>query len=140
VTGNTPNGDPAAADVNETIAGDAVAERTIHARRSQWSAKEANDWVTSLCLVLVFGGALVSATFVGMVIGVPALLGGLILAALRVAGFNPVARRLSRKTKLEGPCPYCDNPVVLLSSKASFRCVHCRQEVFVREDDFIAPD
>ena len=115
-----------------------VAMQAIHASRVHWSKAETDNWVTSLCLILVFGGALVSATFFGMVIGVPALVAGLVLGALRLAGLNPFASYLSKKTKLEGPCPYCKNPIVLLSSKASLTCGRCRQEVVVRGDDFIA--
>jgi ribosomal protein S27AE len=112
--------------------------QAIHANRTHWTKTETDDWVTSLCLILVFGGALVSATFFGMVIGVPALVAGLVLGALRLAGLNPFVSYLSKKTKLEGPCPYCTDPIVLLSSKSSFTCGRCRHEVVVRGDDFIA--
>ncbi len=78
--------------------------------------------------ILIFIGILLSATGIGMLIGIP-----LIIAGLIVPFFYSVAALAGRK----GNCPYCDFEVESPIAQDAMNCPVCKNRIIIKNNKFI---
>ena len=80
--------------------------------------------------VLIIVGAMLCLTGLGIFLGVPLIIGGILA---------PLAGPLVGFGSLKGKCPSCGTAVSSLNSKGSFECEACHQRIVIRDQKFVAP-
>jgi len=84
------------------------------------------SWITAATLILV--GILLSATVIGLVVGVP-----LIIVGLLTPFFGP----LIGFGAIKGPCPYCGTLLGAHRMNAGVTCRGCKKRLVIRDKKFI---
>ncbi len=81
------------------------------------------------CGVMLFVvGLLISLTGIGVIIGVPLMLAGIL---------TPIFGLLMGLAKIKGPCPYCGTLVYASSSDPGVTCPGCKKRIVIRQKQFV---
>lgn len=77
------------------------------------------------CMIPI--GVALCLTGIGAIIGVPLIIAGLIMPF----------QGLQRRKMLQGPCPWCRQPVRIGTAAVGFNCPACAKRIIVRSHNFI---
>ncbi len=78
------------------------------------------------CMVVL--GVLLSATGIGMIIGIPMILAGIAV---------PLVCAVEGAKARKGPCPYCRTEVINnVATAKGITCTACKQRIIIRDGQF----